>query len=176
VQHVIDRFDEFYRSDNCPLPSQYIDEQLAKAEARLSEIDDRLQALTPPTDQLSLDDIAQRVQQIIDDPTREADENDPRILQALQDRREAAQTAQPAAEEETRHLAEESSTSDEQQIESSGEKEAKEIESATSNEEMTDSKQVQYSRWTAQLIGAAGRETTQRRPGGGQGRGRTRTR
>ena len=51
VQHVIDRFDEFYRSDNCPLPSQYIDEQLAKAEARLSEIDDRLQALTHPTDQ-----------------------------------------------------------------------------------------------------------------------------
>src|SRR3954465_4801062 len=92
------------------------------------------------------------------------------------DRRETEQTAPPAGEEETRRLAEESSTSDEQQIESSGEKEAKEIESAASNQEMTDSKQAQYSRWTGQLIGAAGRETTQRRPGGGQSQGRTRTR
>ena len=56
---------------------------------------------------MTLDDIAQRVQQIIDDPTREADENDPRILQALQDRRDAAQTAQPEAEGETRRLTEE---------------------------------------------------------------------
>jgi hypothetical protein len=34
------------------------------------------------------DDLAQRVQRIIDDPTREADERDDRVLQALYLRRE----------------------------------------------------------------------------------------
>ena len=46
-------------------------------------------------DQLDADEIAGRVQAIIDDPTREADEQDDRILQALYARREAE--AQPAA-------------------------------------------------------------------------------
>ena len=57
---------------------------------------------------MSLDDIAQRVQRIIDDPTREADETDPRILQALEDRRAAEQTERPADREadEARRLAE----------------------------------------------------------------------
>jgi len=128
----------------------------------------------PIAEFLSLDDIAQRVQRIIDDSTREADETDPRILQALQDRREAAQTAQPEAAEETFRLAEESSTSEDPQPASSAEKEAKELDSAVSGQEMTDSKQAQYSRWTGQLIGAAGRETTQRKPGDGGGRSRTR--
>ena len=67
VEYVIDRFDELYRSDDCPLPSQYIDEQLAKkAEARLIEIDSRLHALRQKkndlldADQLSLDNQQKR--------------------------------------------------------------------------------------------------------------------
>jgi hypothetical protein len=34
------------------------------------------------------DDLAQRVQRIVDDPTRETDERDDRVLQALYQRRE----------------------------------------------------------------------------------------
>jgi hypothetical protein len=46
---------------------------------------------------LTLDDIAERVQRILDDPTREADELDPAVLDALKERRAAEIEAAPTA-------------------------------------------------------------------------------
>jgi hypothetical protein len=91
------------------------------------------------------------VQAIIDDPTREADERDERVLQALYARREAE--AQPAtAGEDVRDV---ESTSDVAE-DSGGSAEQQALDYAVSTVEMTDDKQISYSRWSGQIIGAAG--------------------
>jgi hypothetical protein len=96
---------------------------------------------------LTLDDLAEWVQRIIDDPTREADELDPRILEALQAHREADQAAQPAAPEEDER---EAAPSQEAEPESSAAKDAAEIDA-----EMTDEEQAAYDRWTGEKLGPA---------------------
>ncbi|MGA8613741.1 MAG: AAA family ATPase, partial [Xanthobacteraceae bacterium] len=82
-----------------------------QAKARQTEAETQIVALdaAPRPDQdkaqpLTLDEIAEHVQRILDDPTRQADELDESVLQALQNRRaadiDAAQTAATAAEDE----------------------------------------------------------------------------
>ena len=66
-----------------------------EAESAIIARDAALRPEAETAEPLTLDDIAERVQRLIDDPTRAAEENDPRILQALQDRREAEQTRAP---------------------------------------------------------------------------------
>jgi len=103
-------------------------------------------------DQLDADEITGRVQAIIDDPTREADEQDDRILQALYARREAE--AQPA-------------TAGDDDV----------AESTASDQPQETGAQVTYDRWTGEIIGPAGQQPS--RPdeqrhaqGGGQSRRR----
>ncbi|MGA8610575.1 MAG: hypothetical protein WB760_02430, partial [Xanthobacteraceae bacterium] len=114
----------------------------------------------------------------LDDPTRQADELDESVLQALQNRRaadiDAAQTAATAAEDELTSSA--SGGDDEPQDRSAGsDPVAEAIEEATTSKEQTEDAQVQYSRWTGRPISGAGRETTGRSQGGG-GRGRSQSR
>ena len=140
------------------------------AGVRLTELDRQDAASLPPAE-LSPDQLAERVQRIIDDPTREADEHDDRVLQALFVRREQEYAPQPAVAD-VRDSAE---TSQEPEPASSGAQEAAAIDAALTAQELTDDKQVQYSRWTGEQFGAAGRETTDPAPGVG-GRGLSRTR
>ena len=130
-----------------------------------------------PDEPLAPDDIAERVQRILDDPTREADELDPAVLEALQERRaadiEAEQAAATAAEAEA---VEPSAGDDEPQDRSTGaDPVAEAIEEAASSREQTEDAQAQYSRWSGRQTGGAARETGGRSQGGG-GRGRSQSR
>jgi hypothetical protein len=125
---------------------------------------------------LTLDDIAERVQWILDDPTREADELDPAVLETLQAHRAAdieATQRSDAAEELQR--ATEPNGGDEPEFSTRYDATLDAIEAAASAQELTDDAQVQYSRWTGQQIGAAGLAVTGRAQGGG-GRGRSQSR
>jgi Ti-type conjugative transfer relaxase TraA len=122
----------------------------------------------PPAAELDADDLAERVQRIIDDPTREADEHDERVLQALYVRRE--ETAQPAAAEDVP----ETDSSEEAEPEISAEQQA--IDSAVAGQEMTDDKQAQYSRFSGEQTGAAGQPSRPPEPGRARTGGRSRTR
>ena len=149
-----------------------------EAESAIIARDAAIRPEAATAEELTLDDIAERVQRLIDDPTRAAEENDPRILQALQERREAEQTERPAEREaeEARRLAEEPTASEERQPESSAVKEAKEMDSAATSEEMTDSKQVQYSRWTGERLGPTTGPAQEQGRGQSQSAGQGRTR
>jgi hypothetical protein len=119
---------------------------------------------------LTLDDIAERVQRILDDPTREADELDPVVLQVLQERRASDIEAAPAADRD--ELLEPTASDDEQQDRTaSADPVSQVIEQAASSREQTDGDQVEYSRWTGQPISgpSAGRS-----PVGGGGRSHSR--
>jgi Ti-type conjugative transfer relaxase TraA len=142
-----------YRQDNDP------------SAGRISSTD---AAAGVSSDQLDADQLAARVQQIIDDPTREADERDERVLQALCARREAEARLATAAEdvivmESTGDVDEERGVSAEQQA----------LDSAASSVEMTDDRQASYSRWSGQITGSAPSRPASR-TGGGGGRSRTR--
>ena len=149
-------------------------ERQSAAETQIVALDAAPQAKAEP---LTLDDIAERVQRIIDDPTREAEEQDESVLLALNERRAAdltaaAQVAATAADDEQRIAA--TAAGDEPEATATSADEAVEaVEEAASSQELTDDGQVQYSRSTGGLIGAAGRSTTGRSHGG---RGRSRTR
>jgi hypothetical protein len=118
---------------------------------------------------LDVDQLATRVQQIIDDPTREAIETDARVLQALYVRREAALLPAAAADD----LRE--SATGEVVIEAGASEEQQAPDSAVSSVEITDDKQVQYSRWTGRIIGTS--EQPGQTPDTGLSRGvRSRTR
>ena len=122
------------------------EQNFARAMQRVDELDTRLRAAP---DDLSPDDLAERVQQILDDPSREADITDPRILEALQARREADQAAQPAAADERQAEA----AQEPAQQQSSASQEASRLDADLGTVEMTDNKQAQFSRWTGERIG-----------------------
>ena len=128
---------------------------------------------------MTLDEIAARVQRILDDPTRQADELDESVLQALEERRagdiEATQAAAAAAEDE---LLQPTAGDDEQPSQSSGSDDpaAAAGEEAASSKEKTDDAQVQYNRWSGRAISGAGHETTGRSQGGGRGGGQGQSR
>ena len=149
-------------------------ERQSAAETQIVALDAAPQAKAEP---LTLDDIAERVQRIIDDPTREAEEQDESVLLALNERRApdlaaASQVAATAADDEQRIAA--TAAGDEPEATATSADEAVEaVEEAASSQELTDDGQVQYSRSTGGLIGAAGRSATGRSHGG---RGRSRTR
>jgi hypothetical protein len=140
----------FYRQDDSPPVTAGLESDVATRDA---------------------DDLVERVQRIIDDPTREADERDDRVLQALYARREAEATPAAAADESrgveaTSDVPEEAGTSEEQQA----------LDSAVSSREMTDDKQASYSRYSGSLLGSAGQPSrpAETRTAGGGGRSRTR--
>jgi len=123
----------------------------ARANARLDELD----ALIASRDladskQLALDDIAERVQQLVENPELLSDEIDPRVLDAL-DARRAAEAAEPerSAEEEQR-IYEATETEPER-----NERPAEPALEAAMPEEMTDDAQLQYDRWTGERSGPA---------------------
>jgi Ti-type conjugative transfer relaxase TraA len=154
-------------------------ERQTEAEAQIVAVDAAPRPEQDKAQPLTLDEIAERVQRILDDPTRQADELDESVLQALQNRRaadiDAAQTAATAAEDELTSSA--SGGDDEPQDRSSSADPAAEaIEEAASSREQTEDEQVQYSRWTGRPISGAGRETTGRSQGGGRGGGRGQSR
>ena len=121
------------------------EQNFARAMQRVDELDSRLRAMPD----LSPDDLAEHVQQILDDPSREADVTDPRILEALQARREADQAAQPAAADERQAEA----AQEPAQQQSSASQEASRLDADLGTVEMTDNKQAQFSRWTGERIG-----------------------
>ena len=125
---------------------------------------------------LTLDDIAERVQRILDDPTREADELDPAVLQALQERRsadiEAVQAAITATKDEL--LQPSAGDEDQQDRSTAADPAAEPIEEAASTREQSDANQVQYSRWSDRPISSAGHEITGHSHGGGRGQGQSR--
>ena len=119
---------------------------------------------------LTCDDVAQRVQRILDDPTREADERDPAVLQALEERRaagiEATQAASSAAEDELLNPAD---GGDKQQDRRRANSAAEAVEDVASSQEQTDDAQVRYDKGTGELIEDGGRDVTGRSPSGGRG-------
>ena len=148
------------------------EQNFARAMQRVDELDTRLRAAP---DDLSPDDLAERVQQILDDPSREADITDPRILEALQARREADQAAQPAAADERQAEA----SQEPAQQQSSASQEASRLDAELGTVEMTDNKQAQFSRWTGERIGQEreeGQDPEQgpSQDGGGRSRGLSR--
>jgi hypothetical protein len=126
------------------------EQNFERAVRRLDELDGRMREIAPA--ELSPDELAERVRRIIDDPTREADEADPRILEALQAHREADQATQPAAPEEEER---EAAPSQEAEPESSAAKEAKAVDAEIGDQEMTADQQDRYSRWTGEKLGPA---------------------
>jgi ATP-dependent exoDNAse (exonuclease V) alpha subunit len=159
------------------------EQNFERAVRRIDELAGRLRAISEepqteiqqqPGQPLTLDDIAERVQRIIDDPTRQADELDPAVLEALQVRRagdiEAAETAARAAEDE---LLRPTAGDDDRHAHASGDEPASEsIDDGTRSEEQTDDEQeVEYDRWTGQPISDAGHEITGSHSFGGGGRG-----
>jgi hypothetical protein len=136
-------------------PAWVTDEQMNKAQ--------NSQALT-------LDDLAQRVQRILDDPTHEADEHDLEVLHALEERRaadiEATQASSTAAENE---LLEPTDGGDERQDRSRAEPVAETVEDVASSQEQPDDDQVRYDTETGELIEDAGRDITGRSHSGGRG-------
>jgi hypothetical protein len=123
---------------------------------------------------LTLDDIAVRVQRILDDPTCEADELEESVLQALQERRAgdvAAEQATAAAAED--ELLRPTAGDDDRHALASGDEPASESsDGRTRSEEQTDDEQdIEYDRWTGQPISDAGHEITGSHSFGGGGRG-----
>jgi Ti-type conjugative transfer relaxase TraA len=162
----------FYRQDNAP-PAAVPEGGLESTPATPATAISSTVPAAKQSEMLDADQLAARVQWIIDNPTREADEKDERVLTALYARREADASTAPAADdvrevESTSDVAEESGVSSEQQA----------LDYAVSSVEMTDDKQVSYSRWSGQIIGAAGQPsrpaevTRSRSRGGGRSRSR----
>jgi hypothetical protein len=99
--------------------------------------------------QQTLDDIAERVQQLIDNPELLSEEIDQRVLDAL-DARRSAEIVQPErTPEEEQRLYEPA----ERAPERSELPAAEPALAASMPEEMTDDAQIQYSRWTGERIG-----------------------
>ena len=114
------------------------------------------------------DALAERVQRIIDDPTREADEHDARVLQALQERRALDPTAPPAtpdaearraddrSDDRRRPAPEESASEPADEPEQEKSEEQRAVDDAAAQQEMTEDRQAQYSRASGQARGAGG--------------------
>ena len=113
-------------------------------------------ARRPQAKSLTLDDIAERVQRILDDPTREADEHDDSVLQALQERRaadiEAEQRSAAAGQEE---LTAGTSGGDDEPERSTA---TGPIEDTASSQALSDDAQVEYDEWTGERLGDRGQD------------------
>ena len=131
-----------------------------KAKARQAGAETQIVALDAArllhAEPLTLDDIAERVQRILDDPTREADEHDDSVLQALQERRaagiEAEQRSAAAGQEE---LTAGTSGGDDEPGRSTA---TDPIEDIASSQELSDDAQVQYDRWTGERLDDRGQD------------------
>ena len=132
----------------------------ARAKARQAGAETQIVALDaahrPQAEPLTLDDIAERVQRILDDPTREADEHDDSVLQALQERRaadiEAEQRSAAAGQEEL--TAGTSGGGDEPERSTATDP----IEDIASSQELSDDAQVEYDRWTGERLDDRGQD------------------
>ena len=137
-----------------------------RAKARQAGAETQIVALdaarAPQAEPLTLDDIAERVQRILDDPTREADEHDDSVLQALQERRaagiEAEQRSAAAGQEE---LTAGTSGGDDEPERSAA---TDPIEDIASSQELSDDAQVEYDEWTGERLDNRGQDRNGTQP------------
>ena len=127
-----------------------------------------------PDEPLAPDDIAERVQRILDDPTREADAWTRPCWRPY--RSAARPTSRPSRQRPQRprpkRLNPLPATTSRKTESTGADPVAEAIEEAANSREQTEDAQAQYSRWSGRQTGGAARETGGRSQGGG-GRGRS---
>jgi len=151
--HEVDRIEDYIQYDREDVEDGAV-EELEAAQARIAELDERLEPAISPTDEMSRPlgaaELAERVRRIIENPHLEGGEQDDGVLQALAEQREELGLAEPAEQDDAPQV--DSSSSQEPETQSSANRDAAEVDWLFGREEMTEARSAAYDRFTGQEL------------------------
>ena len=149
--HEVERIEDYIQYDREDIEDGAVEERKA-AQARIAELDERLEPAISPAGEISRPlgaaELAERVRRIIEDPSLADAERDDRVLQVVEERREEQSQAEPAKQDDAPQV----DSSQEPETQSSADRDAAEVDWLFGREEMTEARSAAYDRFTGQEL------------------------